>query len=563
MRRIVRNSLTTKLVSLVLMALVGSIAIGGASLWLLKSAMTTDREAEARTAVELIDGAITRMEGLVRDGKMTDADARREIGGVIHAMRYDGSNYLYVMGEDGTIVIHGADPAREGKNAVNDSASGLYKFTNDALAAIRNRDTGVFFSSGVVPATGKTTSKLYYLKRFAPWHLIIGTSVTLDDIDQRFQDQAGILLLCAGIILAVTLVPSWLVARSLARPLSHLAAVMQRLAQGDTAVTVTGTTRADQIGDMARSIDVFRQNALEKAQMEDERTATSARHAAERRQAMFTLADAFEQEVGTVAERLAVGATDVRHGAETVSGTVDRLRAQASSVSAAAEQASSNVQTVAGATEELSASIGEVNQQVASSTAIAQRATDIAAGAETTVGLLADGAQKIGAVVSVINDVAARTNLLALNATIEAARAGDAGKGFAVVATEVKQLAGQTARATEEIRQQIEAMQRSTGDTVEAIAAISNVIRQMNEISASIAAAIEQQRAATAEIARNVHEAARGTQGVTANIGEVSSSAELSGQASATALGVARELSQQSAVLREAVTAFLGKVRTI
>ena len=563
MGRLVRNSLTTKLMSLVLMALVGSIAIGGASLWLLRSAMTTDREAEARTAVDLIDGAMKRMDVLVRDGKITDADARREVGGLIHSMRYDGSNYLYVMAEDGTIVIHGADPAREGKNAANDSASGLYKFTNDALAAIRDRDTGVFFSKGVVPGTGRATSKLYYLKRFAPWHLILGTSVTLDDIDQRFQQQAGILLLCAGVILVLTLVPSWLVARSLARPLSHLAVVMNRLAHGDTAVAVAGMARADQIGDMARSIDVFRQNAIEKSEMERERIATSERNTAERHQAMHMLADAFEQEVGTVAERLAVGATDVRHGAETVSGTVERLRRQASSVSAAAEQASMNVQTVAGATEELSASIGEVNHQVATSTAIAQRATDIAAGAETTVEQLADGAHRIGAVISVINDVAARTNLLALNATIEAARAGDAGKGFAVVATEVKQLAGQTARATEEIRQQIEAMQRSTRETVDAIAAISAVIRQMNEISTTIASAIEQQRAATAEIARNVHEAARGTQDVTSNIAEVSASADLSGQASVKALDVARELSLQSAVLREAVEAFLGKVRTI
>jgi len=563
MGRRVRNSLTTKLISLVLIALVGSIAIGGAALWLLRSAMTTDREAEARTAVELIDGAMTRMDGLIRDGKITEAEGRREIGGIIHSMRYDGSNYLYVMAEDGTIVIHGADPAREGKNAVNDSASGLYRFTNDALAAIRGRDTGVFFSTGVVPATGRTTTKLYYLKRFAPWHLVIGTSVTLDDIDQRFQQQAGILLLCAGIILLLTLVPSWLVARSLARPLSHLAAVMQRLAEGDTAVAVTGTARADQIGDMARSIDVFRQNALEKSAMEAERSATATRNAAERQQAMHMLADAFEQEVGSVAERLAVGATDVRRGAETVSGTVDRLRHQALSVSAAAEQASANVQTVAGATEELSASIGAVNNQVVTSTTIARRATDIATGAETTVQQLAEGAQKIGAVISVINDVAARTNLLALNATIEAARAGDAGKGFAVVATEVKQLAGQTARATEEIRQQIEAMQHSTRETVDAIAAISAVIRQMTEISTTIAAAIEQQRAATAEIARNVHEAARGTQDVTSNIAEVSTAAELSGQASGEALDVARALSQQSAVLRQAVEAFLGKVRTI
>jgi len=558
-----RNALTTKLVSLVLMAMVGTIAIGGASLWLLQSTMTTDRQAEARATVDLIDGAMVRMDGLVRDGKMSQPDAQREIGAVIHAMRYDGSNYLYVMAEDGTIVIHGADPAREGQNAVNDSASGLYKFTNDALAAIRGRDIGMFFSAGVVPGTGRTTTKLYYLKRFAPWHLIIGTSVTLDDIDQRFQHQAWILLLCAGVILVLTLVPSWLVARSLARPLSHLSAVMQRLAQGDTAVTVAGTARADQIGDMARSIDVFRQNAIEKSEMEAERSATAARHAAERQQAMHTLADAFEQEVGTVAERLAVGATDVRRGAETVSGTVERLRHQALSVSAAAEQASTNVQTVAGATEELSASIGEVNSQVVTSTTIARRATEIATGAQTTVQQLSQGAQKIGAVISVINDVAARTNLLALNATIEAARAGDAGKGFAVVATEVKQLAGQTARATEEIRQQIEGMQRSTRETVDAIAAIGAVIRQMNEIATIIASAIEQQRAATAEIARNVHEAARGTQDVTSNIAEVSNAAELSGQASNEALGVARELSQQSAVLRQAVEAFLGKVRTI
>lgn len=282
---------------------------------------------------------------------------------------------------------------------------------------------------------------------------------------------------------------------------------------------------------------------------------------AQRQKAMETAIEEFETATAEIIKSVASAASELQASAQSMSQTAENTSGRTATVAAASEEASTNVQTVASASEQLSASIAEIGRQAGNSTKIAGQAVNDAHRTDEKVQGLAEAAQKIGDVVTLINDIAAQTNLLALNATIEAARAGEAGKGFAVVASEVKSLANQTAKATEEIAEQIKAMQGATVDSVDAIKSIEKTISEMNDIATSIAAAVEEQDAATSEIARNVQEAARGTQEVSANIVSVADSARETGAASAEISSSSDILARQADTLRQEVDSFLTRVR--
>ncbi len=367
--------------------------------------------------------------------------------------------------------------------------------------------------------------------------------------------------ICVAVALFIGLMLAWLIGNGIANPIRKMTEVMQKLAGGDTSVDIPGTDRADEIGEMAGTVQVFKDNAIEKVRLEEEQQVAAKRAEEEKRQAQLKMADDLESSVMGVVEGVSSSATEMQATAESMAATAEETNKQSAAVASASEQATANVRTVATATEEMSASAGEISRQVTQSAEIAQRAVAEAEKTNVTVQGLAEAAEKIGAVVELITGIAEQTNLLALNATIEAARAGDAGKGFAVVASEVKSLANQTAKATEEIGQQIASMQSAAGEAVEAIGGIGKTITEVDEIAAAIAAVVEEQGTATQDIARNVQEAARGTQEVSSNIAGVSTGAEETGKAAATVLEATGQLAKQSEDLRAAVDKFLADIK--
>jgi methyl-accepting chemotaxis protein len=350
------------------------------------------------------------------------------------------------------------------------------------------------------------------------------------------------------------------VIRRVARPMAEITAHMRAVAAGNLSGTIPFEGREDEIGDLARALGVFRDNAEAKARIEAAQEAEHARRA-QRQRAIEEQIAGFEQSMRGLLAALVDAAGDMRSTSQSMSTTATETGRQATSVNTAAEEASANVQTVAAASEELYTSIAEISRQVTEAARIAGDAVHEAQASDKTVKGLAEMAQRIGEVVQLISDIASQTNLLALNATIEAARAGEAGKGFAVVASEVKSLAAQTARATEDISAQVSAIQGATGDAVHAISAVGSIIGHVNEISTSIASAVEEQGAATKEITRNTQEAARSTQEVFTNIAGVSQGAGATDAAAKRVLASADKLRATSEHLKQEVDAFLTAIR--
>jgi methyl-accepting chemotaxis protein len=392
---------------------------------------------------------------------------------------------------------------------------------------------------------------------------VVAGAHALQETAMHAQKKLADIVNIAGTLgaLALGALMAFFIGRGIGRPINRMTAAMQRLAAGEIETEVPARGRHDEIGEMAQAVQVFKDNAIEKTRMEAEQETKERRAEEEKRAAMLTLADQFETSVGEVVEQVSSAATEMQASSESMNVTAEETTRQSADAAAASEQASVNVQTVASATEELTGSISEISRQVGQASQIAGAAVKEANDTNAKIQGLADAAQKIGEVVALITDIADQTNLLALNATIEAARAGDAGKGFAVVASEVKNLANQTAKATEEIGAQIAGIQTSTREAVEAIDKIGKTISEIDEISATVASAVEEQGAATQEIARNVEQAAAGTQEVSSNITGVNQAANDTGAAATEINAAAGELTRQSETLRAQVAKFLDTVR--
>jgi methyl-accepting chemotaxis protein len=369
------------------------------------------------------------------------------------------------------------------------------------------------------------------------------------------QEIVGGLALVIGVLMA------FLIARVIIGPVAAMTEAMERLATGDLRVEVPSRDSSDEIGAMARAVEVFKQNAFERQRLEDEKVQSEKRSIQERYGALARLADTFSGSVGGIIDTVTATATELEAAASTLTRTAETTHDLAGAVAGASEDASTNVQSVATAAEELFASVNEIGRQVQQSTTIAAQAVKQAEATDARISDLSQAASRIGDVVQLITAIAEQTNLLALNATIEAARAGESGRGFAVVAQEVKTLAAQTQKATGDIGAQITGMQAATQQSVGAIKEISTTISRISEIASIIAAAVEEQSATTQEISRSINRASQSTGQVATKIGEVNRGASETGSASSQVLTSARSLANDGTRLKVEVEKFLATVR--
>ncbi|OAN56035.1 chemotaxis protein [Paramagnetospirillum marisnigri] len=389
---------------------------------------------------------------------------------------------------------------------------------------------------------------------------ILGAQQASKSGDDMYLTTRAMLFVTVAGVIALVIAFGMMLRKSIAEPIIAMTSAMRNLAEKDVSVTIPAVGRVDEVGRMATAMQTFKDNMVRSEQLEAEQRAAQERNMA-RGRTIESLTQNFDKAVSNVLAEVSKASGDMEHAAQGLSATAQQTSRQVVMVAAASEEASASVQTVASAAEELAASIHEIGRQVTQSSHAARTASEEAVRTNQTVTGLAESSARIGAVISLINDIASQTNLLALNATIEAARAGDAGKGFAVVAGEVKNLANQTAKATDEIGLQIAAVQDATRLAVDAIGGIVRRIEEINQISAAIASAVEEQSAATAEIARNVQQAASGTQEVSSTIGDVTKAAEETGAAAGSVLTSVRSVNQQADGLKNVVATFLDGVK--
>ncbi|WP_315742534.1 MULTISPECIES: cache domain-containing protein [unclassified Bradyrhizobium] len=469
-------------------------------------------------------------ETVARD-KVTPELAQKRAAARIGGLRYGNGDYFWINDMGPRMVMHPIKPELNGQMlADNKDPTGKHLFT-EMVDVVRRDGAGVVEYMWPKPGKDAPQPKLSYVAGFEPWGWVIGTGVYVDDLEAQMWDSKRNVVIAAAAIILLLGTITLLIARSMSAALASMRGALTQLGFGNFDITLPGLKRSDELGDMARSIEQFRQKIEEKAHqtalLEDEQRQLADRI---KSMALKDMAEAVERAASFAVGEVADGTGHMADNARSMTESALSVEQNSSSVAAAAEQALANTQTVAKASSQLAASIAQIASQVSSSRELTRKAVSVSSEAQSTIAKLSEAADKVGAVTSLISEIAGQTNLLALNATIEAARAGDAGRGFAVVASEVKSLAEQTAKATSEIAQQIAEIQDSTRASVGAISVIGEVIRNVETVSSEIADAIEAQNNVTVEISRTVAETSSAAHEVATQIASVSREASQAGR---------------------------------
>src|ERR1700690_597220 len=486
-------SLKTKFRLVVAVAAAGLMALAGFWIMSQRSMLLTEKMQKTKNLIEVPYSVLEAQQQLEIQGKISRAEAQRRALEIIQPMRYEGQNYFWINDEHPTMIMHPMKPELNGKDltSVKDS-SGKAMFVEFVRAA-ESPDGGYVYYLWPKPGKDKPVEKLSFVKRFAPWGWVLGTGIYIDDLDAAWRGNAR----TAGELALACLIPlvavSIATGRSIFLHLNDMAERIQDVAEGEGDLTVRiAITSDDEMSKVAEWFNLFMDQLQEMIRA-----------------------------ITETAAQVAAGSEELSATSQQITANSEETTAQAKVVSDTSGQVNTNLQTLASGAEEMNSTIGDIARNTTEAARVASDAVEAAAAANQTVSRLGESSVEIAKVIEAITSIAQQTNLLALNATIEAARAGEAGKGFAVVANEVKELAKQTAKATEDISRKIEAIQTDTKAAVKAIASISGVIHQINDISSTIATAVEEQNATTNEMSRNVSEAAHGSGEITSNIAGV------------------------------------------